>query len=256
MIVTTIHDSRVGLGAENQLAALKGFEAGDPGREAVLPSVAHQAIYEDFHGNTLPTSLIYTEGTDTTTAANAVAASILTLTSGDSAGTVAADGAQITSALIHRAANGGMTMVARVAIGTITSMSCFVGFTDTLALEAPIQASGSGNGLTTNATDAVGFMFDTSMTDDTWWATGVKADVDATAVNTTIAPVAGTYEWLKIDVDKLGHATFYRNGVAVARVANAVTPTVSLTPTLIIWTRTTASRTLLCDVVGASSLRV
>ena len=48
------------------------------------------------------------------------------------------------------------------------------------------------NGITTNATDGLGFFFDTSMTDDAWWISGVANDVDAVHQNTTFAPVIAT----------------------------------------------------------------
>jgi hypothetical protein len=131
--------------------------------------------------------------------------------------------------------------------------------TDTLAtttLEIPIKSAASANTLTSNSSNGFGFMFDTSMTDDTWWLTGVKADTDATHVNSTIAPVAATFQTLRIECDASGNATFFINRNRVGYVANAVTATTALTPVLSVMSRTTTSPTLDADYVYCSMLRV
>ena len=109
----------------------------------------------------------------------------------------------------------------------------FLGFTDQIAaLEAPIESAASGNTLTSNASDAFGFMFDTRMTDDTWWAVGVAADVDATAQNTGIAPTAAQYQRLRVEVNAEGVASFFINGNPVGtKMTGAVTPATLLTAT-------------------------
>ena len=109
----------------------------------------------------------------------------------------------------------------------------FVGFTDNIALEAPVISAASANTVTTNATDAVGFMFDTRMSTVNWWLTGVANDVDATMQNSTFAPVANTFETLRVEVTPAGKASFFRNGKPVGTLmAGALTPATLLTPCL------------------------
>src|SRR3546814_17818472 len=96
---------------------------------------------------------------------------------------------------------GGRCLVTRLKLSAITTCYAFVGFTDVTTLEAPIISAGSANTLTSNASDAVGFMFDTGMTDDNWWLVGVDTDVDATHEDTGLAPVADTYATFEVDVE-------------------------------------------------------
>jgi hypothetical protein len=121
----------------------------------------------------------------------------------------------------------------------------------------PIESAASANTITTNATDGCGFMFDTSMTADTWWLVGVANNVDATAQNTALAPVADTYAIFRIELSTAGVATFYYNGTAVGTaMTGAVTATVALTPVIAGFNRTTTGTpTLTADWVYVSALR-
>jgi hypothetical protein len=122
----------------------------------------------------------------------------------------------------------------------------------------PIHSAASANTITTNATDGVGFFFDTSMTADTWWLAGVANDVDATHQNTGYAPVADTYETFRIELGTDGSAHFYRNGVLVGtKMTGAVTATVALTPVIAGFNRDTSNTpTITADYVYAAGLRV
>ena len=153
-----------------------------------------------------------------------------------------------------------MTLQARLKLGTITNVYAFVGFTDlATSLEAP--ATLSATTFTTNATDAVGFMFDTTATVDTWRMVGVKADVDAmtdatSKFATDTAPVADTYATFRIEIDSTGNATFFYNGAEAARLANAVTAATDLTPTLNYANLSgTTARTMDVDYVHVSMRR-
>lgn len=240
----------------------KGFVAGRPGKQFQLESPDHVVLNEDFLGlvGGVPDRWAFTEGTDSGTSAGIITAAVngeFVLTPGDSAGTIAADGAMLNSALNWKANQGELSFLARVKLAEITSVSCFFGFTDTLSLEQPIHSAASANTITTNATDAVGIFFDTEMTDDNWWAAGVANDVDATHQDLGVAPVADTYEWFGIDVSAAGVATFYRNGVQVGTsMSGAVTATVALTPVFIVRPRSAAAGKLLTiDQVRVSALR-
>ena len=177
------------------------------------------------------------EGTDGATADIAVvsgaAGGKIRLTSGDAGSGYAADGVQINQALQYRASGGGIDYEVKLQLGRLTDAYLFVGFTDTLALEAPITSAGSVDTLTSNASDAVGFMFDSRMASDTFHLVGVKADVDGTRQNSNIAPVVNTDVTLRVVGDADGNAAFFINGVAVGTVmANAFTPSVALTPVI------------------------
>lgn len=223
-------------------------------------SPSHCAIFDDFEGDVIKDQWNYTEGTDSATSDAAVlagaAGGVLRMTTGDAGTGLAADLCQLSSFLNWKAANGDLVAEARVKPSAITNCYMFFGFTDLITLEAPVESAASGNTLTSNATDAVGFMFDTRMTADNFWAVGVKNDVDPTAVNTNVAPVAAEWVTLRVVVDSLGNALFSINGIEVAYVANAVTPSVALTPTVAVSkTSVAASMTLDVDYVGASMKR-
>lgn len=200
-----------------------------------LPGPKTVVMFDDFLGDVVADQWNFTEGTDSGTSDGAIVEAVngtFVLTPGDSAGTVAGDYAQLNSALQWKANAGGLALEAKIKLAAITSVSCFVGFTDTKALEQPIYSAGSVDTITTDATDAVGFMFDTAMTTGQWHLVGVKADVDASKMASGVAPVAGAETILRVEVDTDGSAEFYIDGnfVGTGRMANAVTPTVALTP--------------------------
>jgi hypothetical protein len=246
-ILSSISGKNLGLDHKKTLLCPKGVVSGNHGDQFHAPSPNKVVLFDDFVDNTLAAGLLdtwlFTEGTDNTTSGAAVLAGgiggVLRLTTGD-VGTLAADTEQMTAnALQFQASNGGLTFQTRIELSMITEVYVFVGFTDTVAasLEAPIVSAASANTITTNASDAVGFFFDTRMTADTWWAAGVKGNTDATHYNTGIAPTAVQYQTLRIEVDSSGNAAFFINGVAAGTVANAVTAATDLTPII------TASRT-------------
>lgn len=215
-------------------------------------------IFEDFLGDVVPDQMnaILGNGGATAAAISAAKNGVLLLTSDDTAGSVAADGAGVNFELNWYAENDELVMETRLKISAITTVSLFVGFTDTKALEAAVISAGSADTITTNATDAVGFMFDTSMTTDNLWAVGVANDVDATKQNLSVAPVADTYITLRVQVTAAGVATFYINGTQVgAAMESAVRPTIALTPQILIWPRTTAVRTCSVDYIAVSQKR-
>lgn len=179
------------------------------------------------------------------------------VTGADAGGTMALNGVQLHRALNWKANQGSLFVEWRVKLSAITGIACFIGLTDQVAaLECPINSAASADTLTSNATDAVGWMFDTSMATDNWWLTGVAADVDATAQNSAIAPVADTYERFRIDLSSTGVATFRRNGVAIGNVmTGALTATVALTPVVAAFSRAAASRNVDIDYCHIGALR-
>lgn len=231
----------------------------DESRGAYTNPKKYVRLFDDFLGDVIADQWSAAEGND----AQAIIATInsdvngvVRLTTGDTA--VVAESAQsLTHGLNWKANQGGLYMACRFKpVTAITTAAYFVGFTDTLAtttLEEPITLSGTT--LTTNATDAVGFVYDTDATNDTWHCQGVKNGTDTALANSTIAPVVDTYQDLEIFVDSSGGATFYINGALVATVANAVTATAALTPAVVAMARTTASRIVDIDYIDVMAQR-
>lgn len=265
-IQTSKHGRVLGLGPENAsgkqpLIATGGFVAGDHGSQIALPSPSVVALTDDFIGDIVNANWNFVEGTDSSTSDAAILAGgmggVLRFTTGDAGTGLAADMEQMTQALQWQASNGGLCIEARFKLSAITTCYAFFGFTDVVTLEAPIESASSADTLTSNATDAVGFMFDTRMSTDNWWLVGVATDVDATAQNTTFAPVADTYQTFRIELSALGVATFYRNGLQVGTaMSGAVTAGADLTPTFAVSkTSVAASMTADLDYIHIAMLR-
>lgn len=263
-ILTSIHGRKLGLDHDGKIVAPAGITIGQPGHgiQNRLAGVIDCAIFDDFLDGFNTSRWLATEGTDSATSSAAILAGgiggVLRLTTGDAGTGYAADAEQITqNHLMWQASEGRLVIEAKFLLSQITESYAFIGFTDTIALEAPITSAGSGDTLTTNASDAVGFMFDTRMTTDNWWLTGVKADADATAQNSGFAPVAATYQTLRVEVNSSGHATFYRNGIQVGTLmSNALTAAADLTPIFTVSKLSTAtSITADFDYVHVAKLR-
>lgn len=163
-------------------------------------------------------------------------------TGDDAADTMAVNGTQLDSQLNWKASNGGLVFECRMTLNSITNVAFFMGLTDQAGtLEMPFTYSGTT--LTSNASDAVGVLFDTDATTDNWKLVGVAADVDATVQDAGVAPVAGTFELWRIELTTAGNATFYRNGSAIGSVmTGAVTAGTLLTPVLAGFSHTTSSK--------------
>ena len=133
----------------------------------------------------------------------------------------------------------------------ITTRAIFIGLTDVGTQEQPIEISGVT--VTSNATNAVGFVYDTDATTDIWYLQGVAADVDTPLLaatwngDSTLVPVAETQDEFTIIVSTDGDAIFYINGEQVGIATNAVGTTALLTPIVSLETRTTAAQTLWVD---------
>lgn len=185
------------------------------------------------------------------------AGGVIRMTTGADAGaTMAANGVQLQSNLNWKANKGGLSAEFRVVMDAITAVAVFVGLTDqTTTLEMPFTLA-AGDALTSNASDAVGVLFDTAADTDNWWLVGVAADIDATKQNTAVAPVANTYETWRIDLSATGVATFYRNGTLVgAAMAGALTASVLLTPVIAAFSRGAATRNIDYDLIALRAQR-
>lgn len=173
-----------------------------------------------------------------------------------------ADGnrAHLSMGLNWKPAAGSMYFETRMkSVTAATLRAFFIGFTDTVAQENPIEL-GAAQAITSNASDAAGFIFDTAATIDKWYVGGVKANIDTalTAVSldgTHQAPVADEWQSFGVEVNSDGDAVFYygrdsgsKYGLReVARIADCVTPDTLLTPHVGIETRDGNARTAYVD---------
>jgi hypothetical protein len=115
----------------------------------------------------------------------------------------------------------------------------------------------SGAVLTSNATDAVGFIYDSRADIDDWKTVGVKADVDTDLKDTGVAPVANTYVTLRIELSVGGHAYFFINGaLAGTRTLNSVTAALDLCPVIAANALSTSGRTITVDYLWLKQARV
>lgn len=266
-ILTSKHGRDLGLGEADSLARRKliasgGFVSGRHGSQRFFGGPSTVEVWDDFLGDVIADQWNFVEGTDSATSDAAILAGgvggILRVTTGDAGTGLAADLAQLTQALQWKASNGGLAAEVRFKMSQITEAYCFFGFTDVVTLEAPVISAGSADTITTTATDAVGFMFDTRMATDNWWLVGVANDVDATKQDSGYAPVADTYQTLRIEVGSTGIATFFRNGLPVgSAMTGALTASVALTPTFALGKlSTTTSITADVDYFGVWMARV
>lgn len=261
--LTSLHGKLLGLDKDARLIAPKGLVSGNHGSQFAHHSPTAVEMFDDFVGDTLSADYwLATEGTDSATSDAAILAGgvggVLRLTTGDAGTGLAADTEQLNGPLQWKASNGGLVFQTRLKLSAITTCWAFLGFTDVATgLEAPIISAGSADTITTTASDAVGFMFDTRQSTDNWWLVGVAADVDATAQNSGFAPVADTYATFRIELSATGVATFFYNGNQVGTaMSGAVTAGTALCPIIAVSkTSVAASMTMDIDYIDISMTR-
>lgn len=269
-ILTSLHGREAGLTSDRSFNA-KGLVLGIEGDGGQIEYGGYQRVarFDDFHGASQAFSTTIIDGWRSRKGSDGACVdwTVTPGVNGEIVGTIgsttasmAVSGSQLDAGLDWKANQGGLILEARVKLSQITTIAVYVGFTDqTGALEMPIQSAASADTITTNATDGCGFMFDTSMSTDNWWCVGVANDVDATAQNTGLAPVAATYEVLRVELSTTGVATFWRNGkqVGTGNMSGAVTATVALTPVIAGFNRTTsAAPTITADYILVAGNRV
>jgi len=190
---------------------------------AQLNKLSPETMYQSFHDfNELAiveadSPFILNAGSDDLAidpAINVQERGVLRVTAGDGDGTAAVDGSQVCLVVPVQADSGLLAFEVRLNITDITKCSVYVGLTDITTLEEPMSVSGTT--ITTNATDGVGFVFDTAMTTDEWWMVGVDTNVDATGSGTlSTAPVNAVYQVLRCEIDATGTtAEFFIDGVS------------------------------------------
>lgn len=261
-ILHSLYGRIFGAGDDGSIVCPNGVRVGDYGRQWLVPTPQRAVIMDDFEGAALLGTWGVNKGSDGVAANFATLAQVngmIRATTGAGAGaTMAVNGVQINGGLNFQAQGGELEFAARFKLSAITNIAVFVGLTNQVAaLQDPINGAGGGDTFTANAADAVGIVFDTTMTTKNWWLTGVAASVQPTQQNAGVAPVAATYEDWQISLDANGKATFFRNGLQVGvAMTGAVTKTVSLTPVIAAFTRSAASATVDADYLYTSALRI
>lgn len=269
-VLRSIYGQYVGTVDDFRLMVQQGVVTGPWGNQMPQGDTNNYVNFDDFDGATLLGTWGVNKGTDAADvnfACNGGISGTVLGTTGATTTTMAGSGIEITSHLNLKAQGAGaaastnnLEFNTRIQLSAITNIVVFAGFTNAQSstLQMPIQGSGVGNAFTGNANDAVGFVFDVTMTSAHWWLIGNKAGVLAAGQDSTFAPVAATYDQLAISVDQLGNANFFRNGAQVGvTMANAVTPTVALTPVIAAFNRTAAaSKNITLDYIMASMNRI
>jgi hypothetical protein len=256
-----------GMGANNEVIGRNYLSGYGFDQVEVAGSPARTAWYDDFTGASQAFSTTIIDGwrsrkgsdgacVDWTVTPAKEGSCVGTI--GNTTASMAVSGVQLDRGLNYTPDQGGLVLQARVKMSVITNIAVFIGFTDqTAALEMPIQSAASADTFTTNATDAVGFMFDTSMANDFWWLTGVANDVDATMQNSALAPVAATYQTFRIELGATGTAQFFINGKTYGTImASATRAAIPLTPVVAAFNRTTSGApTVTVDYLNVAANR-
>lgn len=200
-----------------------------------------------------------TENSGTASTLVAKEGGLFTLATGTSSG----NRSMIYSDSNYLVSNGPLIMEARVTFHTAaTNVQGFVGFGDLNTINQPLYID-SGVAISAGATaNAVGFIFSTAATNTTnWYLAGYKASAATTAVLTSnFAPVADTFQTLRVEIARDGAAYFFINGTQVGAssgaqfpdqtgMLNSVATTALLSPMVACKTKTTAAKTMYVDYV-------
>ena len=251
-VLRSIYGQYFGTVDDFRVMAQQGVITGPWGNQMPVGDTNNVVIFDDFEGATLLGTWAVNKGTDAGAAnfaVNPATSGTVRGTTGATTSTMAGSGIIITSELNFKAqgaaavaAGNNLEFNTRLKVDVITNQVVFVGLTNAKTLQLPIQGSGAGNAFTANANDAVGFVFDTTMTNPAWWLIGAKAGVLAAGQSSALNPVAATYAQFAVSVDQLGNATFFYNGLQIGvTMANAITPTVAVTPVVAAFNRTAAA---------------
>jgi hypothetical protein len=222
-------------------------------RQSVDPS-QKVTFFDDFLAAAIDGRISSTAGAGTgnaaaTTVANGLSGEI-TIKSASDDGTHAENGTALTLDQLNFMANqGGLALETRIKVDAITAVALFIGFTDAISttVELPIFKTSGADTIDSDAANACGIAFDTDGTTDQWFIGGVKANTDTDATHSGSAPVADTYVVLRVEVSAAGAVTGYINGTSIGTVADAVTVTTALTPSIVIANRGANQRTATID---------
>lgn len=235
----------------------KAFKIGNDYR--ILPPRFYATVYDDFIGKSLDNVWGTNVGSDGSAAAaiNPALNGTMRLTSGAGAThTPAVNGSQIVGAKNFQMNSGGTRFEAYLGkISALTSQAINFGLTDSVA-QAATFAVATGT-VTTASTNAVGFVQDAGGgTGHTHlFCAAVNAGGTVQQVELTNDVDTAAFHAYRIDIDNLGNATFYIDGVKVASISLAVAVTAALAPQVAMYAEaTTASQTLDIDYLMVEGL--
>lgn len=128
--------------------------------------------------------------------------------------------------------NGTLIVEARIQLQALTARNIFVGFCGTLADDVlPPLVDSNSTTHTLTATDLVGLNFNSIYTGtQLFWHTvhngGTVAGPTATSATlTSVAPVAGEWQVLRVEIDTNGTVEYWIDGNKLATIKNAATVT-------------------------------
>lgn len=230
---------------DTQAPDFSGLLIGQRGRGFMVTSPRYaQTIADDFMGSVI-SAVNWTvgKGSDGGTVNFATLAAqaggVVRATTGAGATTtMAVNGVQIVGGRNFLVSGGGMYVEARIQPSAITNLNLFVGFSDTTVgtLQAPFTISSAV--VTANATNAVGFVFDTGATASTTKLVSDLTSGTAQLVDTGLAPDTAAFHRYRVDLDASGNASFFIDGAQVGakvsgkayNIAAAVATTAIMAP--------------------------
>ena len=156
----------------------------------------------------------------------------------------------------YKANQGGLEMGGRVKIDDISEAVVFLGFTDVISTTVELPIFMLAGALDSDAVDACGLIYDIDATVDKFYVGGVdtNTDTDPVAAN-AVVPVDATYFTFRVKVSVAGVVSAWVNDTFIGRVAAAVTPTVALTPAIIIGNRSANQVIITMDYVWIAQNR-
>jgi hypothetical protein len=198
-----------------------------------------------------------------TTSSNGTSAAVPVLTSAGAGGTVEfVTGTDDNgySGLFSGAANwtadNNPRMAARVKLSAITGVKIEVGFTDATGDAGAINALDTP---TATADDCACAIFDTDATEDNWQFAGARATTAWSIATVDQAPVADTYQWITVALDRINLDTdnvrarmYIGNKLVAEKSIGAIANTTALFPYVFVQCRAgSASRTGTLDYFAA-----
>lgn len=133
--------------------------------------------------------------------------------------------------------NDNPLIMVRLTCSAITNIKIEVGFTDATTDTGAINALDTP---TATATDCAVAIFDTDATEDNWQFAGARAGTAWSVATVDIAPVAATFDWVGVGLQRTDLATdqmnaymYLGNDGRVKRVASKITGAISNTAVLV-----------------------
>lgn len=217
-------------------------------------------LFDDFLGDTINTDMYQTSADSGDTAFSVPATVIVDGAITGITDTTDNDMVEIGGALQWRAQDGTLVMEARLHSTVVSNVAITVGFNDDVLEDSntlPVELATTT--FTSNSSTFVGFVYDIDATNDNWHAFAVDDDNDTTVaiatLNTGVAPVASTYQTLRIEIEDTGSgnmatARFFINGALECTIPSAIDRDVLLAPHIAFENRAAAAHTVTVDYLN------